>query len=49
MCAGGNYTFDPKYSWDDANCETNAVFICELMREWLRVLMASRASWLPPN
>jgi hypothetical protein len=41
MCAGGNYTFDPKYSWDDVSCDTNAVFICELLREgrcWRRCM-----------
>jgi hypothetical protein len=32
MCAGGNYSFDPKYSWDDVSCDTNAVFVCELLR-----------------
>jgi hypothetical protein len=32
-CGGGNYSFDPRYGWDDTNCESNNVFICELLRK----------------
>ena len=51
MCAGGNYSFDPKYSWDDVNCDTNSVFICELLRErrgWQRCMRCSNPAHCQP-